>query len=163
MRVGVPTEVKNHEYRVAITPAGVHELTRHGHDVLVDGMDPARSDETHQMQGRAALEDARYRVAQHGVVEEAAVGNGGGDARQVLKDPKARTQVEMPDLAVAHLAGRKADCLARRLQPAMRPLVDEPVPVPHRRAQQRVARRIVVEAEAVQDDEDDGQAAASAA
>ena len=32
---GVPTEVKNHEYRVAITPAGVHELTRHGHDVLV--------------------------------------------------------------------------------------------------------------------------------
>src|SRR5262245_24059524 len=36
MRVGVPTEVKNHEYRVAITPAGVHELTRHGHDVLVE-------------------------------------------------------------------------------------------------------------------------------
>jgi alanine dehydrogenase len=35
MRVGVPTEVKNHEYRVAITPAGVHELTRSGHDVLV--------------------------------------------------------------------------------------------------------------------------------
>src|SRR6187551_234981 len=35
MRVGVPTEVKNHEYRVAITPAGVHELTGHGHDVLV--------------------------------------------------------------------------------------------------------------------------------
>jgi alanine dehydrogenase len=35
MRVGVPTEVKNHEYRVAITPSGVHELTRHGHDVLV--------------------------------------------------------------------------------------------------------------------------------
>jgi alanine dehydrogenase len=35
MRVGVPSEVKNHEYRVAITPAGVHELTRHDHDVLV--------------------------------------------------------------------------------------------------------------------------------
>ena len=35
MRIGVPTEVKNHEYRVAITPAGVHELTRHSHDVLV--------------------------------------------------------------------------------------------------------------------------------
>jgi alanine dehydrogenase len=35
MRVGVPTEVKNHEYRVAITPAGVRELTTHGHDVLV--------------------------------------------------------------------------------------------------------------------------------
>lgn len=35
MRVGVPTEVKNHEYRVACTPAGVHELVRHGHRVLV--------------------------------------------------------------------------------------------------------------------------------
>ena len=37
MLVGVPAEVKSHEYRVAITPAGVHELTRHGHSVLVEG------------------------------------------------------------------------------------------------------------------------------
>ncbi|QIK76433.1 alanine dehydrogenase [Nocardioides piscis] len=36
MKVGVPKEVKNHEYRVAITPAGVHELTLHGHDVVVE-------------------------------------------------------------------------------------------------------------------------------
>ena len=35
MRVGVPTEVKNHEYRVALTPAGVHELTTHGHEVSI--------------------------------------------------------------------------------------------------------------------------------
>jgi alanine dehydrogenase len=35
MLVGVPKEVKNHEYRVAITPAGVHELVTHGHDVVV--------------------------------------------------------------------------------------------------------------------------------
>src|SRR6516164_4798413 len=35
MRVGVPTEVKTHEYRVACTPAGVHELVRHGHQLLV--------------------------------------------------------------------------------------------------------------------------------
>ena len=35
MLVGVPTEIKNHEYRVAITPAGVHEFVRHGHDVVV--------------------------------------------------------------------------------------------------------------------------------
>lgn len=35
MRVGIPTEVKNHEYRVAITPIGVHELTSHGHTVVV--------------------------------------------------------------------------------------------------------------------------------
>ncbi|HEY2796237.1 MAG TPA: alanine dehydrogenase [Micromonosporaceae bacterium] len=36
MKVGIPREVKNHEYRVAITPSGVHELARHGHDVFVE-------------------------------------------------------------------------------------------------------------------------------
>ncbi len=36
MKVGVPKEVKNHEYRVAITPVGVHELTQHGHQVYVE-------------------------------------------------------------------------------------------------------------------------------
>lgn len=35
MRVGVPTETKSHEYRVAITPAGVSELVRRGHEVLI--------------------------------------------------------------------------------------------------------------------------------
>jgi alanine dehydrogenase len=35
MKVGIPKEVKNHEYRVAITPIGVHELAAHGHDVYV--------------------------------------------------------------------------------------------------------------------------------
>ena len=36
MRVGIPTEIKNNEYRVAITPGGVAELTRRGHDVLIE-------------------------------------------------------------------------------------------------------------------------------
>ena len=36
MLVGIPREVKNHEYRVAITPSGVHELVRHGHQVLIE-------------------------------------------------------------------------------------------------------------------------------
>jgi alanine dehydrogenase len=36
MKVGVPKEVKVHEYRVAMTPAGVHELARHGHQVYVE-------------------------------------------------------------------------------------------------------------------------------
>ncbi len=35
MRVGVPAEIKNNEYRVAITPSGVHELVAHGHEVLI--------------------------------------------------------------------------------------------------------------------------------
>jgi alanine dehydrogenase len=36
MKVGVPKELKNHEYRVAITPAGVHELSRAGHQVFIE-------------------------------------------------------------------------------------------------------------------------------
>ena len=36
MRIGIPTEIKNHEYRVAITPAGVAELTKRGHDVIIE-------------------------------------------------------------------------------------------------------------------------------
>jgi alanine dehydrogenase len=35
MKVGVPTEIKTDEYRVALTPAGARELVEHGHDVLV--------------------------------------------------------------------------------------------------------------------------------
>ncbi|MGW0932186.1 alanine dehydrogenase [Streptomyces sp. NPDC002644] len=36
MKVGIPREVKNNEFRVAITPAGVHELVRNGHEVVVE-------------------------------------------------------------------------------------------------------------------------------
>ena len=35
MRVGVPTEIKTDEYRVAITPAGVREFVEHGHEVVI--------------------------------------------------------------------------------------------------------------------------------
>ncbi|KWX56674.1 alanine dehydrogenase [Mycobacterium sp. NAZ190054] len=35
MRVGIPTEIKNNEYRVAITPSGVAELVQRGHEVLI--------------------------------------------------------------------------------------------------------------------------------
>ena len=36
MKVGIPREVKNNEYRVAITPSGVHELVVHGHEVFIE-------------------------------------------------------------------------------------------------------------------------------
>ena len=61
MRVGVPSEVKNHEYRVAITPAGVHEFRRHGHDVLVQsgaGMGSSIPDEEYVAAGAKIADDA---------------------------------------------------------------------------------------------------------
>ncbi|MCU0301242.1 MAG: alanine dehydrogenase [Candidatus Nanopelagicales bacterium] len=54
MKVGIPTEVKNNEYRVAITPAGVRELALHGHEVLVQrgaGMGSSISDEEYVAAG----------------------------------------------------------------------------------------------------------------
>ena len=36
MRIGVPKEIKDHEYRAGLTPGSVAELTARGHDVLVE-------------------------------------------------------------------------------------------------------------------------------
>jgi alanine dehydrogenase len=36
MRIGVPKEIKNHEYRVGLPPAGVVELVNHGHEVVIE-------------------------------------------------------------------------------------------------------------------------------
>jgi alanine dehydrogenase len=61
MNVGVPQEVKNHEYRVAITPAGVHELVRGGHEVFVQqgaGAGSSIPDEDFVAAGAAILPDA---------------------------------------------------------------------------------------------------------
>jgi len=60
MLVGVPTEVKNHEYRVAITPSGVHELVRHGHDVVVQagaGLGSSIPDEEYSAAGAKIAPD----------------------------------------------------------------------------------------------------------
>ena len=55
MRVGVPKEVKNHEYRVAITPVGVHELVAHGHEVFVErGAGIGSSIDDHEYEGAGA-------------------------------------------------------------------------------------------------------------
>ena len=36
MLIGVPKEIKNHEYRVGLTPVSVREITTHGHKVIVE-------------------------------------------------------------------------------------------------------------------------------
>ncbi len=61
MKVGVPKEVKNHEYRVAITPIGVHELVAHGHQVSVEqgaGVGSSISDDEYVAAGAKILPDA---------------------------------------------------------------------------------------------------------
>jgi len=61
MRIGIPTEVKNHEYRVAATPEGVRELTHAGHDVIVQagaGLGSAIHDEQYVAAGASTVPDA---------------------------------------------------------------------------------------------------------
>ncbi len=61
MRIGIPTEVKNNEYRVAITPVGVHELVERGHQVLIQagaGIGSAIPDEEFERQGGTIVPDA---------------------------------------------------------------------------------------------------------
>jgi alanine dehydrogenase len=61
MKVGVPTEVKTDEYRVAMTPAGVREMIEHGHDVLVQagaGEGSAIADSEYEAQGGTIVPDA---------------------------------------------------------------------------------------------------------
>ncbi|ANZ37953.1 alanine dehydrogenase [Lentzea guizhouensis] len=61
MRIAVPREIKNHEYRVALTPAGAHELTRRGHDVFVEqgaGLGSAITDEEYLAAGAKVLATA---------------------------------------------------------------------------------------------------------
>ncbi len=62
MHVGVPKEIKTHEYRVGLTPAGVRELTRHGHVVTVQAQAGV---------GAGLLDDA-YRDAGALIVDTAA-------------------------------------------------------------------------------------------
>jgi len=61
VRVGVPTEIKPAEYRVAITPAGVREMVEHGHEVLVEagaGEGSAVPDAAFEAQGAHIVPDA---------------------------------------------------------------------------------------------------------
>ena len=62
MRIGVPKEIKNHEYRVGLTPSSVRELVAHGHQVMVQ-----------ENAGTAiGLDDAQYKAAGAELVATAA-------------------------------------------------------------------------------------------
>ncbi|HEY1393377.1 MAG TPA: alanine dehydrogenase, partial [Methylibium sp.] len=61
MRIGVPKEIKVHEYRVGLTPSSVRELVAHGHQVLVQrgaGIGIGASDEDYLQAGAGLAEDA---------------------------------------------------------------------------------------------------------
>lgn len=61
MKIGVPKEIKNHEYRVAITPAGVHEFKSNGHEVFIEsgaGLGSSITDAEFEAAGATMLKTA---------------------------------------------------------------------------------------------------------
>lgn len=79
MKVAVPKEIKNNEFRVAITPAGVFDLVAHGHDVLV---------ETGAGAGSSITDDA-YVAAGATIVPDAATAWNSADLLLKVKEPIA--------------------------------------------------------------------------
>ncbi len=62
MRIGVPKEIKNHEYRVGMTPGAVREAVAHGHEVIVE----------HDAAARQGLTDQDYKKAGARIAKSAA-------------------------------------------------------------------------------------------
>ena len=61
MRVGCPSEIKNHEYRVGLTPSGARELVAHGHGVVMQagaGAAAGFADEAYAVAGAEIVSDA---------------------------------------------------------------------------------------------------------
>ncbi|GAA4822205.1 alanine dehydrogenase [Nocardioides caeni] len=112
MRVGIPAEVKDHEYRVAITPVGVTELTAHGHEVVVQSGAGAGS----------SIADAAYVAAGASIVPDADAVWGTAEMVLKVKEPVAQEYHRMREGQVLftylHLAADKPlteELLGRRV------------------------------------------------
>ncbi|MGL5811161.1 MAG: alanine dehydrogenase [Nocardioides sp.] len=112
MKIGVPKEVKNHEYRVAITPAGVNELVLHGHQVAIqEGAGLGSS-----------IADQEYVAAGAVIVPTAEDVWGGAEMILKVKEPVAEEYSRMREGQVLftylHLAADKAltdELIARKV------------------------------------------------
>ena len=102
MRVGIPREVKNHEYRVAITPSGVRELVAHGHEVFVEkdaGVGSSITDDEFVAAGASILASAD---------EVWAVGDLVLKVKEPIAEEYPRMRAEQVLFTYLHLAASKA-------------------------------------------------------
>ena len=71
MIVGIPREIKTHEYRVSITPVGVDELVRRGHTVLIEvdaGLGSGISNDDYAAVGAGIVDSAKDIFSRAGLV-----------------------------------------------------------------------------------------------
>src|SRR5215472_17709958 len=78
VKIGVPKEIKTHEYRVGLTPAGARELALHGHQVTVE----------HNAAAGIGIADDAYRAAGATVVDTAAEVFATADLIVKVKEPQ---------------------------------------------------------------------------
>src|SRR5687768_14218425 len=87
MRVGCPKEIKNHEYRVGLTPGAVREFVAHGHEVLVEAGAGAG----------IGADDNAYRAAGAGIARTAGEVFARADMIVKVKEPQASEWVQLRD------------------------------------------------------------------
>jgi alanine dehydrogenase len=104
MLIGVPKEIKNHEYRVGLTPSSVRELTAHGHEVLVEhnaGEGIGAPDHVYEKAGARIAANAADIFARAGMIVK-------------VKEPQATERAMLkPDQVLftyLHLAPDPAQC-----------------------------------------------------
>jgi len=123
MRIGIPAEVKNHEYRVAITPAGVRELVLNGHEIFVQAGAGTGS----------SITDAEYQAAGAQVLRTADDVWGTGDLILKVKEPIAeeygRMRAGQVLFTYLHLAASKA-CTDALLSSGITSIAYETVQLP---------------------------------
>lgn len=125
MKVGVPTELKSGENRVAMTPAGVHELVRHDHQVLVEAGAGTGS----------AITDDEYKNAGATIVDSPDAVWGDGELILKVKEPVPDEFHRMRDdqvlFAYLHLAASR-ECTKAMLERKVTGIAYETVQTPDR-------------------------------
>ncbi|MFI6349240.1 alanine dehydrogenase [Streptomyces sp. NPDC050560] len=125
MKVGIPREVKNNEFRVAITPAGVHELARHGHEVAVERDAGAGS----------SITDGEYTAAGARIARTADEVWAASDLVLKVKEPIAeeydRLRKDQTLFTYLHLAASK-ECTDALVQSGTTAIAYETVELPNR-------------------------------
>lgn len=125
MKVGVPTELKSGENRVAMTPAGVHELVRHDHQVLVEAGAGTGS----------AITDDEYKNAGATIVDSPDAVWGDGELVLKVKEPVPDEFHRMRDdqvlFAYLHLAASR-ECTKAMLERKVTGIAYETVQTPDR-------------------------------
>ncbi len=85
MLIGVPKEIKNHEYRVGLSPASVRELVHHGHQVLVE----------HNAGEGISAGDDQYRTAGADIIDSAADIFARAEMIVKVKEPQASERQQL--------------------------------------------------------------------